>query len=1634
MKANIVFLKKIERYFAPKVILLVCFILMVGIFSLGTNLHNNSNSNHHSLLGENVFSKNQFYFWEYDINNKKANLIQISGEDVEIIVQLNEITSVNELVQDRIKIEPNRTELDPFFRLPFNPISNKNENWMTFGSGLEGGNGEWIYVIRPEFGTGNFEARLRDLGLGKDQFLFNQDHDSFKVENAYDKITDVYPLVWLDESTILFQSEQERSYGEYAQIFEYNVTTDEITLVSAGLFAFSRPIVSDGTSHIIYSGVLGPQKDWVHGFPDALYHYNYETRKESIIYQNPGKWIIPLGWHAKKDKVDNQSGKLDFFNSGLQPLESVISLSLPWEIGITRCVTRDGSNPSPPPIGSVSPCSNLGPHSYPNAYDFDTSNAIDEKVLASEDGIVVEANFSPGPGGYAPNGYGNYIVIKHQNDYRTRYAHLSQVFVSIGQTVSKGCVIGLEGNTGISSGDHIHFEYEYPFGSSNAIPNFIECNCVPHRGFNYTSSNIETSCCLDFTSEPNNNFLDATDVFSSSVNGTNPFLVSQNTGYICTASDVDYFRIPVGMDPGMIIIFLQYSATPGINYLVSVYDNNFVLKKSNIVNTQNPIFLSIQIKTNLSSSNFYVKVKPLAPLGGGFDPDNPYTLTTIWLCDCAFALPQGFETNNSMIDILESNSNPLVASVSTPIVQPGQTFTLSVSGGNGPYFWSSPDDNNFSLNNQIIGSSIQVIAPSVPGQYNYIVGDSTFGDPFNPAIANSCSSHDQVTITVQNCGLSAITNANVAIQSGQSTNLFVGATGGSPPYSYNWTPNSSLNNNLIANPIASPTTTTTYYAMVSDVNGCQASDNIVVTVQTGANNPNLPDLSITSGSVGSSSNLDQGDLFSFNFSLKENNGHPVNPLFTSIVGFSVDQVWNSNSDYLLGAHFSWGFPANGIQQFSEAQGLTIPINIPNGWYYLLFSTDIAGSVAEGNENNNTLVLGPMQIGPNPPPSVPNLDVRNLVVSPNSNLSPGMIVNVAFDVAEENLVSTGGFKNKVFYKFSNGGTMLLHTFNENGLNAGEQEDYNEDIVLPMNLVSLSGDEIIVIADANGQIIETNENDNDSNEGILYSNLILAGPNFIPLFDKTFDALTGQTLSTNNIPLGIDLGITHGTENIGNLDYTGPRFYYTAWISRDPNLSDIDDFYIDGRSVGPIGTFYINDQKWNNGSEQLDGGLQLGPNYLIINTDRQRGAAPVVPELSEGDNEIIIPITLTNPNNLPIGDVKIGIDSLSSGTFVSLGDSAYIYGWVTNIGPDSVGEFNIDFFLSEDTKLGFETDDIDLGNFLPISGLEIGDTIYYKYAATFHSASITGQWYVIGFADEGRDILEVDRSNNTDIFPVQLIDVGCYLISESSLHAPYFGGFSHIGLWTQEKCTWIHDSVSEWIYNSPNFSFSNEDFRAFSVNVLDTNWSPNNRIGYIYYPDYPIPVVQEAAPCSILTQLHTEPNSIKVDTLFGTNKVLLSVEQDSLITWQNLIWYDDFCGGNEIGIGNYIIVQPQSSSTYFVATTSICGKSNCSSVSLDPIFSTSIKSLPKKKPQWVSIYPNPSDGDQISIKYLFDPPNKIKLEVFEITGRLVFEKILTFNQSVKTQKVDLGKLSSGVYFLYLSDKKNFHMQRLLINHYE
>ena len=75
---------------------------------------------------------------------------------------------------------------------------------------------------------------------------------------------------------------------------------------------------------------------------------------------------------------------------------------------------------------------------------------VGTEVYPAREGKVINRGFDPV--------YGNLVVLSHPNGYETLYGHLDSIFVQLNQSISSNMILGTVGNTGLSTGPHLHFE------------------------------------------------------------------------------------------------------------------------------------------------------------------------------------------------------------------------------------------------------------------------------------------------------------------------------------------------------------------------------------------------------------------------------------------------------------------------------------------------------------------------------------------------------------------------------------------------------------------------------------------------------------------------------------------------------------------------------------------------------------------------------------------------------------------------------------------------------------------------------------------------------------------------------------------------------------------------------------------------------------------------------------------------------------------------------------------------------------------------------------------------------------------------------------------------------------------------
>ena len=211
------------------------------------------------------------------------------------------------------------------------------------------------------------------------------------------------------------------------EVAEYNKT------IIAAMKETRENIKAEKTEMEAKEAQLGQQQDELQGKLD-------ETTKLMNEYAADQKALERMHAAEEKaaDEIDAQIARLISDSDVVPGSEGFI-----WPVSTSKMISSPiGSRVAPGGFGST------------NHKGVDICNVgYTSSVYATKSGRVLLTN-SSGWGG----GYGNYVVIDHGGGLTTLYAHMSVVKVSPGDTVSQGTVIGVTGNTGASTGPHLHYE------------------------------------------------------------------------------------------------------------------------------------------------------------------------------------------------------------------------------------------------------------------------------------------------------------------------------------------------------------------------------------------------------------------------------------------------------------------------------------------------------------------------------------------------------------------------------------------------------------------------------------------------------------------------------------------------------------------------------------------------------------------------------------------------------------------------------------------------------------------------------------------------------------------------------------------------------------------------------------------------------------------------------------------------------------------------------------------------------------------------------------------------------------------------------------------------------------------------
>ncbi len=203
--------------------------------------------------------------------------------------------------------------------------------------------------------------------------------------------------------------------------------SQESNALQAGVELVILPL--DGVVHTVQPGETlediatrySVTVDEIIGYSDNNLEFPYRLVPDTQLLI-PGAEIGSFYWIAPKTVGNNRPGQWAVVGTG----------SFVWPVG-GRCITQ---------------------FYWAGHPGLDVSMSEGSPVYASDTGTITYASWASG-GFYD---YGNLIVINHGNGYETFYAHLSGINVYAGQTVTQGQLIGYTGNTGRSSGPHLHLE------------------------------------------------------------------------------------------------------------------------------------------------------------------------------------------------------------------------------------------------------------------------------------------------------------------------------------------------------------------------------------------------------------------------------------------------------------------------------------------------------------------------------------------------------------------------------------------------------------------------------------------------------------------------------------------------------------------------------------------------------------------------------------------------------------------------------------------------------------------------------------------------------------------------------------------------------------------------------------------------------------------------------------------------------------------------------------------------------------------------------------------------------------------------------------------------------------------------
>ena len=217
--------------------------------------------------------------------------------------------------------------------------------------------------------------------------------------------------------------------------------------------------------------------------------YNLLAQESELLVQRHNK--LKKNYNQTQEDLQKKREHLANLMTTLGEIENMMgivpdeNLTIDQRINLTKISSEQRATmlqfiPNGSPILYKRITSSYGNRIHPITHKKEYHKGIDLKadintpIYATADGIVEWASL------HRKSGYGKLIIIQHNYGFKSVFGHLNKIVVHTREFVKKGDLIGYSGNTGLSSGPHLHYELRYFYQTLNPLP-FMKWN---RKGYN----------------------------------------------------------------------------------------------------------------------------------------------------------------------------------------------------------------------------------------------------------------------------------------------------------------------------------------------------------------------------------------------------------------------------------------------------------------------------------------------------------------------------------------------------------------------------------------------------------------------------------------------------------------------------------------------------------------------------------------------------------------------------------------------------------------------------------------------------------------------------------------------------------------------------------------------------------------------------------------------------------------------------------------------------------------------------------------------------------------------------------------------------------------------------------------------